>query len=116
MVRFNGSQCRHFAATTTPGPGAPCPPAPAPAAASPAGPAAPPAPGVNPSACVASPAGLHVVGWGRPGSGAGAEVLDPGTARVSIDFRCALEDCFDSSWKLPGVVFRHEMRRTPAAL
>lgn len=38
-----------------------------------------------------------------------------GTARVSIDFRCALVDCFDKGWKLPGVIFRHEMRTCATA-
>lgn len=33
-----------------------------------------------------------------------------GRTRVSLDFRCAPKSAFDSEWKLPGIVHRHDMR------
>lgn len=33
-----------------------------------------------------------------------------GRTRVSLDFRCAPRSAFDSGWKLPGIVHRHDMR------
>lgn len=41
-----------------------------------------------------------------------AQLHSDGTARVSLDFRCALQDNFDAGWKVPGILFRHEMRNS----
>jgi len=36
---------------------------------------------------------------------------DSGRTRVSMDFRVAPEACFDASWQLPKLTYRHEYRR-----
>jgi hypothetical protein len=107
VVRFHGALCRHFAATSTV-------PTPMPQRG-----ARPVTAGTWQGGSGSGGGGSCVAGDGCSG-GCGDGPLPSrfvpgvgypdGTARVSIDFRCALADCFDAEWRLPGMVFRHEMR------
>jgi hypothetical protein len=53
----------------------------------------------------------HFAATAEGGQGGGQGGGGGGTARISLDWRVALEENFDKQWKAPGCIFHHEMRR-----